>query len=150
MTTADPAPPTSDGPARPVVGVGTAVVEKGALLMVERGGPVRRGYWAVPGGKVRWGETLEEAAVRETREETGLEVETGRVIWTGSAFGPPQPPPAGPPAYHIVIVDFVARVTGGSLAAGDDARRAVFVPLENLRELLLTPTMYELLPVLGV
>lgn len=152
MTTADPTPPPPDpdGPRRPVAGVGVVVVEKGALLMVERGGPVHRGLWAVPGGKVRWGETLAEAAVRETGEETGLEVEAGRVIWTGQAIGPPQPAPDGPPAYHIVIVDFAARVTGGSLMAGDDARRAAFVPLENLRGMRLTPTMYELLPALGV
>ena len=139
-----------DGPRRPVVGVGTAVVEKGALLMVERAGPVLPGFWAVPGGKVRWGETLAEAAVRETREETGLEVEAGRVIWTGQSFGPPQPSPGAAPGYHIVIIDFAARVTGGSLAAGDDARRVAFVPLEEVREYRLTPTMYELLPVLGV
>ena len=117
------------------------VVERGALLMVERGGPIHTGYWAVPGGKVRRGEELAAAAVRETREETGLEVEVGRIVWVGESIGED---------HHLVIVDFAARVAGGRLQAGDDARAAEFAPLEKLREYRLTPTMYSLLDALGV
>ena len=133
------------GAGRPVVGVGVVVIEQGRMLLVERGSGPRVGAWAVPGGKVRYGERLTDAAVREIREETGLDVELGNVIWVGEALGE-----GDPPEHHVVLVDFSGRVMGGDLAAGDDAAAAAFVPLEDLRCLDLTPTMYDLLETLGV
>ncbi|MCY4368528.1 MAG: NUDIX domain-containing protein [bacterium] len=130
---------------RPVVGVGGVVIEHGRMLLVERGSGPQVGTWAVPGGKVRYGERLTDAAIREIREETGLEIELGSVIWIGEAMGE-----GDPPEHHVVLIDFAARVTGGELAAGDDAAAAAFVPLEELRSLELTPTMYDLLDTLGV
>ena len=130
---------------RPLVGVGVIVISDGALLVIKRGGEIRRGDWAVPGGKVHYGETMAEAAIRETKEETGLDVELGQITWVGDAIGD-----GDPPDYHIALVDFTAKVVGGKLAAGDDAVDVAFVQLGELRDLSLTPSMHRLLDDLGV
>jgi len=120
----------------PRVGVGGVVVQDGAILMVERGRPPRAGQWAIPGGKLHWGELLEEAVAREVQEETGLSVEVGELIWTGQTIGPD---------WHFILLDFEATVIGGSLSAGDDAADAAWVPLDEVEELLLTSSMHELI-----
>ena len=98
----------------------------------------------MPGGKVRYSETMRQAVVREVREETGLEVEVGEVVWAGDSLGPGHPP-----AWHYAVVDFRARVVGGALAVGDDAREVAWVPMERVLERPVTPTMADLLAVLG-
>ena len=60
---------------RPEVAVGAVCVHADALLLVRRGRGPAAGEWAVPGGRVEWGETLHEAVVREIAEETGITIE---------------------------------------------------------------------------
>jgi len=124
---------------RPLVGVGVAVIDQGRILLVRRANDPGRGLWAVPGGKVEVGERLTEAAAREVREETGLLVEVGELVWAGEHISD---------QFHIVLIDFLGTLIGGDLAAGDDADRAEWVPLENAVDYRLTPTMYELVAVL--
>lgn len=119
----------------PQVGVGVAVVDRGRLLMVKRGREPGKGLWAVPGGKVRRGEPITEAARREVLEETGLNVEIGEVIWVGEHLSE---------NHHIVLIDFVGTVVDGTLEAADDADEARWVELSAAEEYPLTPTMYEL------
>jgi 8-oxo-dGTP diphosphatase len=136
-------PPTERAPhPRPAVGV--VVVEHGRLLLVQRSKDPYRGCWAVPGGKVKWGETLEGAAAREVEEETGLVVAVHDVVWVGETMSPP----GATPTHHNVLIDFSAEIVGGVLAAASDAAAAAFVPLAEARSLPLTPTMYELLDVI--
>ena len=124
----------------PLVGVGVAVVDEGRILLVQRGQEPAKGQWAVPGGKVNGGERLKEAAAREVAEETGLDVEIGEVIWVGEHISEHG---------HIVLIDFLGRVVGGELTAGDDADQAEWVPLDDAGGYPLTSTMYELIEILG-
>jgi hypothetical protein len=73
-----------------------------------------------------------------------LTVRVGDPIWVGESMSPR----GGVPASHHVLIDFEATVLGGELRAGGDAADAAFVPLAQIRELKLTPTMYELMDLL--
>ncbi len=128
---------------RPIPGVGVAVINRGALLLIKRGRGPNAGLWAVPGGKVDYGESMRDAAVREVREETGIEVELEGVVWVGDAMGP-----GDPPAWHYTLVDYRARMTGGVLRADDDAAEAAWVPLDQVLDLPLTSTMPGLIAAL--
>jgi len=103
----------------PQVAVGAIVVDsEGRVLLVQRGRPPGEGLWSLPGGRVERGETLRDALTREVREETGLAIEVGPLAEVVERMGDD---------YHFVILDYVARVIGGTLRAGDDARDVRFV-----------------------
>ena len=105
--------------ASPQVAVGAIIFDAdGRVLVVQRGRPPGVGLWTVPGGRVERGETLVQAVAREVREETGLDVEVGTLACVVERMGDD---------YHFVILDYAARVIGGTLRAGDDARDARFV-----------------------
>jgi len=124
----------------PVPGVGAVIIEDDSILLILRGSGAWKDYWAVPGGKIRFGETMQEAVVREVREETGLDVDVGDVAWVGDIIDDQSPP-----RFHYSIVDFFAVRVGGELAAGDDAAEVVWVAFDDLEDHALTPTMRDLL-----
>ena len=116
-------------PDRPAVGVGAVIVRDGRALIVRRGHEPRKGEWSLPGGLVHLGESLADAARREVREETGLEVELGPIIET---FDRIHRDDAGRIRYHFVIVDFVCWSPGGDAVAGSDAEAVAWVTADEI------------------
>ena len=109
------------GPETPKIMVDVVVPsEEGRILLIRRGTDPYEGYWALPGGFVEVGETLEEAAVREAEEETGLEVEIVRLV---GVYSDPDRDPRG----HNVSCAYLARTQGGELSAATDAAEAAFL-----------------------
>jgi 8-oxo-dGTP diphosphatase len=115
-------------PDRPIVGVGGVVVQDGRALIVKRAHEPRKGEWSLPGGIVELGETLIEAARREIKEETGLDVEVGEVIEVFDRVHRLD----GRIQYHFVIVDYLCRPIGGTLQAGDDAESVAWVTADEI------------------
>jgi len=107
----------------PVVAAGTLVEEDGRVVLVRRRAEPRAGYWGLPAGYVEVDESAEEAAVRETREEAGLEVELDNLLGVYSFGGEGIP--------RGVLILYAAHVVGGELRPGDDASEArFFAPAE--------------------
>ena len=130
------------GPAaQPVVAVAAIVFDDdGRVLLIERGRPPGVGLWSVPGGRLELGESIATAVVREVAEETGLTVEVGPLVEivervTATDGG----------TYHYVILDYLAHLRGGTLAAGDDVRAARFVDDAELARLPLTDGLVPVL-----
>lgn len=122
-------------PKHPLVGVGALIYERDRILMAERGGEPLKGWWSIPGGLVETGESLDEAIRREVREETGLRVKPLGVL---KIFERVIRDAQGAPEYHYVLIDYVCRVTGGALRAGDDVSRAEWVRRRDLKDLRIT------------
>ena len=121
-------------PKQPLVGVGGVVIHRNRVLLIRRGSEPLKGEWSIPGGLLEVGEELAEAARRELREETGLEVEPlavlevfDRIFRAGRRV-----------RYHFVIVDFVCRLRGGKLQHGSDVLEAHWVRREDLAQYNLT------------
>ncbi len=105
-------------PERPFVGVGVVVWRHDRVLLIKRGRPPRQGQWSLPGGLQQLGETVFEAARREVKEETDLEVEVIDVV---AVIDSVQRDDDGRVRYHYTLVDVLAEWRAGEARAGDDA-----------------------------
>jgi 8-oxo-dGTP diphosphatase len=114
----------------------------GRLLLVLRGREPGRGRWSLPGGRVEAGETVAEAAVREVREETGLDVVVGTLVGRVER--------SGPGGVMYVIDDIACSVRGGRLRPGDDADDVRWVGAADLPLLPLTEGLLDALTGWGV
>ncbi len=130
-------------PSRPIVGVGAVIVDdEGRVVLIKRRYEPLAGQWSLPGGTLEVGETLEAGVAREMLEETGLEVEVGPVI---DVFDRILLDADKKVRYHFVLVDYLCRPRGGSLAADSDVTDAVYAHPEHLAEYKLTAKAEEMI-----
>ena len=107
----------------PVPAVGVVCLKGDEVLLIRRGKPPRMGEWSLPGGRIEPGERAVDAALRELREETGVEARIlGLIDVVDGIF-----PEAG---RHYVLIDYVAEWISGEPVAGDDAAEALFMPVQ--------------------
>jgi 8-oxo-dGTP diphosphatase len=129
-------------PPRPVVAVGLVARDRrGRLLLVERGHPPHKGRWSLPGGRVEGGETLVAAAVRELREETGLEATVGEIAGVVERIAE---------GYHYLIIDLWAELgPDAAPVAAADAADARLVRVDDLPGYPLSPGLAGFLAGIG-
>jgi len=121
-------------PEVPLVGVGAIIIQDSRVLLVKRAHPPLQAQWSIPGGVLEVGELIREAAIREAREETGLEVEPGDLL---GVYDRILRNPEQRVQYHYVLIDFLCRATGGELKAASDASEVRWFAREELAELKL-------------
>jgi 8-oxo-dGTP diphosphatase len=133
-------------PDSPRVGVGAVVLREGRVLLVRRGVAPGRGLWAIPGGALKLGETLQEAAEREILEETGIAIRAGEPIFTCDFF---ERDGDGRIRFHYVIVDLAADYIGGEAKGADDALEARWISPAEVPALHTTKSTLKLLWQIG-
>jgi 8-oxo-dGTP diphosphatase len=113
----------SDSPMIPTPAVGVVCLRGGEVLLIRRGTPPRVGEWSLPGGRIEPGERAVDTALRELREETGVEARLlGLVDVVDGLF-----PDIGA---HYVLIDYAAEWLSGEPVAEDDAAEARFWDVE--------------------
>jgi 8-oxo-dGTP diphosphatase len=111
-------------------------------LLVQRARNPLKGHWSLPGGLIEPGEKIEEALKREVLEETGLIVRPKKLF---EIFERIMPDAEGRAEYHYILHDYLCRVVGGELEAGDDASRVAWVEHQTLKDLQLTEGTLEVI-----
>jgi len=123
-------------PDRPIIGVGVVVLRADGILLIKRGNPPRQGTWSLPGGAQKLGETVEECAVREVQEETGLQVSLIGLIDVVNSI---QSDENEHIRYHYTLIDFAASIdtsmTGSVVKPGSDAEDARWFNHQEIAEM---------------
>ncbi len=101
-----------------MVGAGALVHRAGRILLVKRKNEPNRGRWALPGGLVELGETVENAVKREVREEVGLDI---RLIGLLDVADDIHYDSRGRAKYHYILIDFLARPIGGKVRLNSES-----------------------------
>jgi len=129
-------------PDKPMVGVGVLISEEDRYLIIKRAVEPDKGLWSIPGGMVEIGERTSDAAAREAKEETGLDVEIMGLLDVVDKIIRDED---GRIRFHFVILDYEATPTGGILQAATDALDARWVTADEFPDYELSPTLVEML-----
>ncbi len=116
-------------PDRPVCGVGVVCFKDDQVLLVKRAKPPITWEWSIPGGGQELGETTREAALRELKEETGVDA---RLIGLIDVIDTVREDDEGRIQFHYTLVDFAAEWLAGEPVADDDVSDARWAPLADI------------------
>ncbi len=122
-------------PDQPIVGIGAVIIKEGKIALIKRGNEPSKGKWSIPGGLIELGENLEAAVIRETKEETCLEVEKPRLIDVVENVDLDE---QGKIKHHYVIIDYLVQFVAGIPQAASDAAELRWVLLEDVEYYNLT------------
>ena len=128
-------------PTRPYLAVSAAIFRDGRVLIVRRARPPAHGLYTLPGGGVELGETLEEAVVREVREETALEVAPIALAGYRQAIARDG---AGQIERHFVILPFAARWIAGEVSLNEELAEAHWLKPAELGGLTTTEGLAQI------
>jgi ADP-ribose pyrophosphatase YjhB (NUDIX family) len=131
-----------DYPSRPMVGVLALVRRDDRFLLVQRGKPPNQGRWGCPGGVQELGETVIEAALRELREETGVEAVAPCVL---TAFDAIERDKDDRIRYHFTLIVVLFDWRAGEGEAADDAEALGWFRLEDIETLPALPMVADLI-----
>ncbi len=134
--------PGASLPSLPQIGVGAVVIKDEKVLLVQRGRPPSEGLWAIPGGRLQFGETLQQAAERELLEETGIVIRAKEPVYIFDVIDKND---AGEVLFHYVIVDLAADFVSGTPRAGDDALAARWLSSKEIASLPVSDKTIDLL-----
>jgi len=122
-------------PTRPLVGAGAVIHRRGRVLLVKRRNPPNQGRWALPGGLVELGEAVQDAAVREIEEETGLRVKIEGLLDVQTDL---HIDGRSRIEYHYILVDYLARPVSGRLSLNSESSDSGWFTRGQLRRLAMS------------
>jgi len=125
----------------PGVGVGAVVLHGSRVLLIRRAQAPLLGRWSFPGGRVEWGESLEQAVVREVLEETGVTVRPAEHLVTVEHIEGQ----GASASHHWVVVDYLCDLVAGDPRAASDALDATWAETAEMDRYDLTPLAREVL-----
>ncbi|PKU23252.1 NUDIX hydrolase [Telmatospirillum siberiense] len=132
-------------PPRPLIGVGAMVWKDGRFLLIRRGHAPRQGSWTLPGGRQELGESVEQAAVREILEETGVAIRVTDLLAVVDLIDGAD----AEPRFHYTVIDVEAEWLSGEAVAGDDADAVAWADPRHLDDYRLSRAMQRVVA-LGV
>jgi mutator protein MutT len=105
----------------PKVATGTIPQKEGKIVLLKRNIEPARGKWTFPGGYMDRGEVVSEAAIRETKEEIGLDVKVTSLLNVYSY-----------PGVDVIVIVYLAEILGGELSPGLEAQEVRFFSLDEI------------------
>lgn len=112
----------------PKITVDGIILKDEKILLIKRKNEPYKDNWALPGGFVEYGETVEKAVIREVLEETGLQTEISKLI---GVYSDPDRDPRG----HTITTVYSLNIVKGDMKSGDDAKDVKFFDLKQLPSL---------------
>lgn len=127
----------------PALTVDTIIQENDNIVLIKRLNNPFKDFWAIPGGFVEYGEKVEDAAIREAKEETNLDIKLTSLV---GVYSDPNRDPRG----HTVSVVYTAKIIGGTLKNDSDAKDAKFINISEINKIKLAFDHEIILKDLGI